>query len=428
MRNSWFVLILFIGAAPLIAQEKKEVLFIGNSYTGVNNLPKLIQDLALSVGDTLIYDSHTPGGARLLSHAGSAVAISKIYAKKWDHVVFQAQSQEPSWNDGQVATEVFPYAKILCDTVYQNDSCTRPMFYMTWGRENGDATNCATAPWVCTYEGMDSVLNKNYRQMGVDNDAIVSPVGAVWRFIRVNHPAIQLYSADGSHPSAAGSYAAACTFYSMLFEKDPNLISFNFGLTSSIADSIKNAVKTIAFDSLVIWNVDTTSPQSMFAVSANTPALTYCEFSFFNQSVGGCQYEWDFGDGTPNEYGFHVSHKYVANGGYNVSLKVSKAGSSVIDSSAQFINVSCGFSLDENRLVKDLKVYPNPSRGRIAFESKDLRLMDSFKIIDSQGRIVLTRKTNGLSEFDLKELNPGYYMMTADFSDGRVGRVRLGLL
>lgn len=30
-----------------------KALFIGNSYTGVNNLPLLVQNVALSLGDTL---------------------------------------------------------------------------------------------------------------------------------------------------------------------------------------------------------------------------------------------------------------------------------------------------------------------------------------------------------------------------------------
>lgn len=154
-----------------------------------------------------------------MTHANSAAAMTAINADNWNHVVLQAQSQEPSFPIGQVQNEVFPYATILCDAIRANDACTRPVFYMTWGRENGDQQNCAGWPPVCTYEGMDSLLNLRYSMMGEDNEAYVSPVGAVWHYIRDNYPDIDLYAADGSHPSQAGSYAAACTFYAIIFEK-----------------------------------------------------------------------------------------------------------------------------------------------------------------------------------------------------------------
>jgi len=56
-------------------------------------------------------------------------------------------------------------------------------------------------------------LQYNYTRAGKENDGIVSPVAKVWRYIREYYPEIELYSGDGSHPSYAGSYAAACTFY-----------------------------------------------------------------------------------------------------------------------------------------------------------------------------------------------------------------------
>lgn len=227
-------------------------------------MPKLVSDVALSVGDVLIFDAHTPGGSRLMNHSSDSVAIAKIYSNNWDHIAIQAQSQEPSWDSAKVANEVFPHAKVLSDTARANDSCTKPIFYMTWGRENGDANNCNFWPWVCTYERMDSVLNKNYRQMAEDNNGLVSPVGAVWNYLRSNYPTLQLFSTDGSHPSARGSYAAAVTFYCMIFKKDPTAISFDFNLPAADASIIRAAAKLVAFDSLVKWGRDTSELKAFF--------------------------------------------------------------------------------------------------------------------------------------------------------------------
>ena len=143
----------FIAISILIAlsvsahgQSKKKVLFLGNSYTGVNNLPNMISLAALSVGDTLLSDSNTPGGYKLSDHHGNSTSINKILQEKWDYVVLQDQSQEPSWQFWQLQTELFPYAEALCDTIRHESPCSKPMFFMTWGRENGDSYNCPYLP------------------------------------------------------------------------------------------------------------------------------------------------------------------------------------------------------------------------------------------------------------------------------------------
>lgn len=72
--------------------DRKQVLFIGNSYTAANNLPQMVQQMAESTGDVLFYDAHTPGGARFMQHASNPTVLNKLEAEAWDYVVLQAQS------------------------------------------------------------------------------------------------------------------------------------------------------------------------------------------------------------------------------------------------------------------------------------------------------------------------------------------------
>lgn len=90
---------------------------------------------------------------------------------------------------------------------------------MTWGRKNGDALNCPIIPVMCTYEGMDTTIKRDYLTIADWYRMEVSPVSVVWKYLRYNHPTINLYQADESHPSAEGSYAAACCFYATIFKK-----------------------------------------------------------------------------------------------------------------------------------------------------------------------------------------------------------------
>ncbi len=237
---------LLLGQAP-------SVLFLGNSYTNYNNLPSLVNQLANSAGENLTVDSNTPGGYTLEGHTTNATTLQKLASGNYDFVVFQEQSQRPSFPQGQVEQDVFPFAKKLDSLARVGNPCVQTLFYMTWGRENGDASNCVVWPPICTYEGMDDLLYQRYMQMANDNEAQVAPVGRLWRYLRTNHPSIDLYTSDGSHPSFAGSYAAATAFYTLIFKQDPTLLTFDGSLTAIQASTIRDAAKTVVYDSLPTW-------------------------------------------------------------------------------------------------------------------------------------------------------------------------------
>ena len=202
----------------LFSQIEKQVLFIGNSYTYMNDLPELINQIAISKGNSLIYESHTPGGSTLMQHASNSNVQSLLNATEWDYVILQEQSQNPSFPPSQVASQVYPYAESLCEDIREANPCTEPVFFMTWGRENGDSQNCASYPPICTYEGMQDRLTESYTEMAQNNESLLAPIGIAWKNIREQHPEINLYSSDGSHPSIQGSYLAACVFYAILFD------------------------------------------------------------------------------------------------------------------------------------------------------------------------------------------------------------------
>lgn len=331
----FYTSILSILGLNVHAQQKRSVLFLGNSYTAVNNLPQLIHDVSLSAGDTLIFDSNTPGGYRLVNHFTDLTSKAKISAGAWDYVVLQGQSQEPITN-----TSNFVGSGIdLYNFIKQYNPCATPITYMTWGRKNGDASNCAFYPEMCTYQGMDSALKSKYLFLTNNLNAEVSPVSVVWNYIRNNYPTIELYDADESHPSTAGSYAAACCFYVSIFKKDPTLISYDYGLNSTTAAMIRNAVKSQVYNTLNLWDFKKL-PASNFKYYMGkginevyfTPTTSYLQQSYF----------WDFGDGATSTLAY-PSHTYATNGNYTVTLTTSKCDllgshTSVNDTTLQFCN------------------------------------------------------------------------------------------
>lgn len=330
-----FSLFFCISGYELKAQLSFRVLFLGNSYTGVNNLPQLIHDVALSAGDTLIFDSYTPGGYQLINHSIDVTSQNKIMAGGWHYVVIQGQSQEPIMANNQFSSG----GAALYNLVKQYNPCAVTMPYMTWGRKNGDAANCADFPEMCTYQGMDTTIRRCYLNLTDFIKGEVSPVSVVWNYLRQNFPNIELYQPDESHPSAAGSYAAACCFYASIFKKDPTLITFNFGLNATDASNIRNAAKTQVFDSLHLWDFKRL-PISDFNFQAG-PGNNEIIFQPISQGVQQ-SYFWDFGDSQTSTTS-NPTHSWLTNGTYTVSLTTTNCDlqgthTSLTDTVIQFCN------------------------------------------------------------------------------------------
>jgi hypothetical protein len=357
---------------------KKSVLFIGNSYTYVNDLPKMISDAAMSVGDTLVYDNSTPGGWTFMQHSSDPTTNSKIAVGKWDYVVLQEQSQRPSFPITQVQAEVFPFAKRLDSLISVYNTCAETIFYVTWGRKNGDAGNCPTFPPVCTYIGMDSLLQLRYKMMADSNKAVLSPVAAVWRRLRTIAPTLDLYSSDESHPSVAGTYAAACCFYATIFRKDPSFITFNSSLSASNAASIRAAAKLIVFDSLKKWNIGIYDPKASFSSITASNTVT-----FTNTSQNATSYFWDFGDSKSATIA-NPTHTYASKGTFSVRLIVSKCGQS--DTVFKTINIGTS-SIQEGARLAEWTLFPNPTQSTLNIRLNIAQKVD-FKIFNSIGQLV----------------------------------------
>lgn len=385
MKHFFITVFLFvIGSLSFGQSHTQRILFLGNSYTYVNNLPQMFADVALTTGDTVIFDSNTPGGYTLQGHASNTTSLSKIAMGNWNFVVLQEQSQLPSFPDNQVQTSVYPYAHLLDSVINLHNPCSETVFYMTWGRKNGDASNCASWPPVCTYSGMDSLLNLRYRIMADTNNAILSPVGAVWKYIRANYPSIDLYQADESHPSVAGTYAAACCFYSTIFRKDPTAITFNATLSSTDATNIRTAVKQIVYNSLQTWNIGNYDPVANF----NYTLSATNEITFTNVSANATAYNWDFGDGNSSTQ-VHPVHQYTATGAYTVTLISGSCGK--YDTLSQTINTGATVISEINKNKNSLHLYPNPANTILTIECSECM---QIKIVNSIGETLFTQSLN----------------------------------
>ena len=352
MKKSLF----FLAILPLLSfgQLKKEVLFIGNSYTNANDFPNLVKQIALSFGDTLIHEISANGGFNFNSHSTNTLTLNKISQQQGDYVVLQAQSQEPSLSPAYVNMNVLPAAQVLIDAIESNSLCIEPLFFMTWGRKFGDASNCIPYPPVCTYLGMQERLRTRYLDMAFTHDASCSPVGMAWKKYIAIDSTLNLYSSDNSHPSIYGSYLAACTFYASIFKKSavgssywPNAID------SATAYSLQQIGSSTVLDSLAVWNIFNAD----FTYNQIGDSVSFTNLSSNYESV-----VWDFGDGITST-DENPTHKYVLNGSYTVILSAITNTACIQDTQTVSITVNINTAIGEFKASK-LLLFVTDALGR----------------------------------------------------------------
>ena len=121
------------------------VLFIGNSYTTVNDLPGVFASLARSGGHRVETKSAAVDGWTLANHADSSATATALTASSWDIVVLQEQSQIPAIEEFR-QTQMYPAARRLISSIRNRGA--RPLLYLTWGRRDGWASRCTRMPRV----------------------------------------------------------------------------------------------------------------------------------------------------------------------------------------------------------------------------------------------------------------------------------------
>jgi hypothetical protein len=179
----------------------RSVLFIGNSFTARNDLPGLIVSLAAARGRQLRHRLISAGGASLRTHWNAGEAVNAIRSGKYDAVVLQEQSTLPVRN----ATRMHENVRLFDSAI--KAAGARAYLYMTWARRG--------APEAQT------PITEAYTSIAIELGATVVPVGVAWQTLLHRHALLVLHDRDGSHPTAAGSYLAACVFFAVMFRESP---------------------------------------------------------------------------------------------------------------------------------------------------------------------------------------------------------------
>jgi hypothetical protein len=180
-------------------QTTIKVLYIGNSLTYSNALPKLVDELARQDNVEVLSKSIALPDYAFADHLADGKIQPEIANGQYDFVIGQQgpsalpQSQEILLRDAQTIAGLCKAAK------------TKLALYMVW-------------PSASRSFDLDNVI-LSYGNAAKQTASILCPAGLAWKKAWENKPDLPLYSSDGFHPSPMGSVLAALTVYGAIKEK-----------------------------------------------------------------------------------------------------------------------------------------------------------------------------------------------------------------
>jgi hypothetical protein len=171
-------------------------LFIGNSHTYFNDMPKLFADICRKNGIDMQVTMLTKGGMGLDYHADNEQTRFNILFGDYDFIILQHVAHPMG---------EFSVMEEATDRIMEWIKQTRSMacFYMTWTEENNEV--------------FQKEMSARYRKLAEKYGCKVSPVGDKWWSHIHEHPDIDLYFEDRRHASVEGSRLVAQTIYDTLF-------------------------------------------------------------------------------------------------------------------------------------------------------------------------------------------------------------------
>jgi len=206
------------------------VLFLGNSYTYVNDLPAVFRNVARAGGQNVETAMVADGGETLAQHAASSTSLAAIRGSNWQFVVLQEQSEIPALASA-LQSQTAPAVGSLVGII--RAAGATPILLETWAHRDG------WPAYGLDYAAMQAAIDAGYATLGGDLGVTVAPAGQVWQSVLRHDPAVALWQDDGSHPSRAGTYLAACVLYTRIVGASPVGISDTEGLTADVAHTLQ---------------------------------------------------------------------------------------------------------------------------------------------------------------------------------------------
>ena len=190
------------------------VLFVGNSLTAVNDLPRMFDAVAAAGGFHVSTGKVVFNDFSLSDHLLIGDAVAAIRDGDWDYVVLQQGPSGRPESRTQLIEATQQFATVI------TGEGARPALYMVW-------------PDASRRSAFDSV-STSYSQAADAVEGLLFPAADAWVSAWERKPALRLYADDGFHPSPLGSYLAALAIYAVVCDRSPTMLPVRPGGINAI--------------------------------------------------------------------------------------------------------------------------------------------------------------------------------------------------
>jgi hypothetical protein len=159
-------------------------------------------------------DVEARGGYSLRMHWKSRTALMKIRNGHYSHVVLQGHSLSAIDHPDELAEDAERFHNAI------TASGSRTVLYETWARKPNTSLYRKHA-LVRTFDDMAGRIDTTYTGIARRLHAELAPVGGAFVRAWKSTPVVSVWGNDGSHPTLAGSYLAACVLYGAITGRDP---------------------------------------------------------------------------------------------------------------------------------------------------------------------------------------------------------------
>ena len=200
-RHAFLAIALALCVSPARAgsADEQHILFIGNSLTAANDLPRMVCTLAAAAGHKAVCETVARGGFSLEDHLAEGTAARRIRAKRWSVIVLQQGPSAREDSRGELRRAARKFAALA--------KGSRIALYAPW-------------PWRSRSQDFPRVSD-SYRLAAKDVEGLFFAAGDAWLAAWRRESAIRLYGPDDFHPITAGTYLAALVIYSGIYGDVP---------------------------------------------------------------------------------------------------------------------------------------------------------------------------------------------------------------
>ena len=170
--------------------KKKDlsILFIGNSHTYYNDMPRLVKLRADEEGYNCRVTMLAHPNWFLSQHAEEPEARFNILYGKYDYVVLQEHAH-PFGPEEEFLNSAIALNKMI------REAGSTPVIYECWAKKDEPE--------------LQDHMNQVHRHVAEEIGALIAPVGENWWTYKESWPNLEMYDEDGAHASYAGSDFAA---------------------------------------------------------------------------------------------------------------------------------------------------------------------------------------------------------------------------